>query len=189
LLAACNGALELTLGSYLHLIHFPLVGSVMVGINIIVYSLGYSMVPRKGTILSMGIITALLNLLFGGAFKPWSILAIILEALIIEIIILILDFKFTSVLISSISANIFAFFYTVMVIALVVGKGVFYSLSVALSRIIPDPSILKSSVLLITVLMVLLHAFFGWLFADIAWKLVERAEIFSRRVNHGKPLE
>ncbi|MCE1245065.1 MAG: ECF transporter S component [Firmicutes bacterium] len=189
MLAACNGILELTIGSYLHMIKFPMVGAVMVGINVIVYTLGYSVVPKKGAVFSMGIITAFLNLVLGGAFKPWSILAIILEALIIDLFFAVMGFSFISVAASSVTASIFAFAYTVGVIAAVVGKGVLYSLNSALSRIVPDPAFLKTSLIFAAVVIIVIHAVSGLLFSWIAWKISSRIELFPGRIASGKPVE
>ncbi|MFP4497902.1 MAG: hypothetical protein ACLFQV_06775 [Vulcanimicrobiota bacterium] len=179
LLAGLNAVLELTLGNYLHYVKFPLVGSIMVGINVIVYVAGYSRVPRRGTILTIGFITAVLNLFFGGSFKPWSIVAIFLEALLIEAVISPLGLKFWTVLLASVVSNLFSLFYTITVVALVMKKGFAGSMSVVLQRFMGSVENLTDYVIGAGVIVVMLHLVIAAIFAGLAWKIHNITQVIS----------
>lgn len=182
LLAACNSVLELTLGNYLHLIKFPLTGIVMVGVNIIIYTAGFSLVPKKGTVLSMGILTALMNLFFGGSFKLWSIVAIFLEALIIEICFNLIGMNFWSVMSASISANVFSLFFTLFVYIVVLGRGVIPTFMKIMGNFTKSPDILNISLFTLGGFLVLLHIVAGGVFGLMAWRLNPVGIINARRM-------
>lgn len=84
------GALEITLGSYLHVIFPPLTtplvgtGTVMTGIGMIIALMGYLFVPKTGTVLMIGVVTAILKALSIGGVKLSPMLAIIIECLLAE---------------------------------------------------------------------------------------------------------
>lgn len=84
---ACNTALELTLGTLLHAVKFPLTGSLMVIVNACAYLLAYQYNPRFGRITLMGIASAVVNLIIAGGLKFMVMPALIIEALAIDIII------------------------------------------------------------------------------------------------------
>jgi len=189
ILAACNAALELTLGSYLHLIKFPLTGMVMVGINIIVYTAGYALVPKKGTIISMGLITALMNLLLGGSFKLWAIVAIFLESVIIELVILSLGFNFWSVITASIVTNVFGFVFTMFVYGIILGHGVISGLLRILKWFIRNPATLNSSLFGLGLLIVLIHCVVGAISGWFAWKLNPVFIIRGKELQNVRALE
>ncbi|MDH7486947.1 MAG: ECF transporter S component [Anaerolineae bacterium] len=84
------GALEITLGSYLHVIFPPLTtplvgtGTIMTGIGMIIALMGYLFVPKTGAVLMIGVVTAILKALSIGGVKLSPMLAIIIECLLAE---------------------------------------------------------------------------------------------------------
>lgn len=87
------GALEMTLGAYLHVI-FPsladtfFVGLIMAGLGAVIALVGRYFVPRPGAVLSIGIVTALLKTLSLGGAKIGPIVAILAEVILIELALL-----------------------------------------------------------------------------------------------------
>ncbi len=85
------GVLEITLGSYLHLIFppvaTPLVGSgtIMTAIGMILALIGHLFVPRTGSVLMIGVVTAILKALSMGGVKLSPMIAIIIECLLAEL--------------------------------------------------------------------------------------------------------
>jgi ABC-type thiamin/hydroxymethylpyrimidine transport system permease subunit len=85
------GALEMTLGSYLHLIFPSLatplvgVGTIMTAIGMVVALIGRLFVPRTGSVLMIGIVVAILKALSIGGVKLPAMLAIIIESLLAEL--------------------------------------------------------------------------------------------------------
>ena len=189
LLAACNSILELTLGNYLHLIKFPLTGIVMVGVNIILYTAGYSLVPKKGTVISMGFLTVMMNLLFGGSFKPWAIVAIFLEALIIEIFFDLMGMNFWSVMSASISANVFSLFFTFFIYIVILGRGIIPAFMKIVGNFTKGPDILNISLFTIGGILILLHVVAGAVFGMTAWKLNPIGIINARRMSVSSAVE
>lgn len=85
------GALEMTLGSYLHVIFPPVTtplvgtGTIMTGIGMIVALMGRLFIPKTGSVLMIGMVTAILKALSVGGVKPSPMLAIVIESLLAEL--------------------------------------------------------------------------------------------------------
>lgn len=87
------GALELTLGGYLHVIFPPLAntfftGLILAGIGAVIALVGYTFVPRPGAVLSIGIVTTLLKVLSLGGVKIGPVVAILAEVILMEVALL-----------------------------------------------------------------------------------------------------
>jgi len=91
LFGALWAAFEITMGSYLHVI-FPsqaytfLTGMLMGGIGVAVALTGRHFVPNHGSVLLIGLITALLKLLSPGGARLGPFLAIVVESGLMEAI-------------------------------------------------------------------------------------------------------
>ncbi len=85
------GVLEMTLGSYLHLIFPPLatplvgVGTIMTAMGMVVALIGRLFVPRAGSVLMIGLVVAILKALSIGGVKLPAMIAIIIECLLAEL--------------------------------------------------------------------------------------------------------
>ncbi len=84
------GALEMALGSYLHVLFPPLAdtfftGVIMAGLGAVVALIGRTFVPRTGAVLGIGIITALLKTLSLSGNKTGPVVAILAQALLMEL--------------------------------------------------------------------------------------------------------
>ena len=85
------GAMEITLGSYLHAIFpqgvTPIVGAgtIMTAIGIIIALVGRFFVPRTGTVLMIGVVAAILKGFSISGVKLSPMLAIIIECLLVEL--------------------------------------------------------------------------------------------------------
>jgi len=189
ILTACNATLELTLGNYLHIVKFPVVGSIMVGVNIIIYSLGYALVPKRGTIITMGFLTSVINLFFGGSFKPWAIIAIFLESALIEIIINVMKFHFLSVMTASILTNLFGLAITLAVYAYVLGIGIINAIHKASAGLESRIPWVRASLLPIFLLLIAFHIVMAIASGLMAWKMVGFADSFLDRKDILKNVE
>jgi hypothetical protein len=83
------GAIEITLGAYLHVIFPPLadtflVGVILAGLGGIIALTGRHFVPHTGSVLMIGVVTALLKALSLGGVKIGPMVAILAESLLIE---------------------------------------------------------------------------------------------------------
>ncbi len=84
------GALEMTLGAYLHVI-FPsladtfFTGIIMAGIGALIVLVGRTFVPKTGAVLFIGVITAILKVFSMGGVVIGAVVAILAEAILIEL--------------------------------------------------------------------------------------------------------
>lgn len=90
LFGALWGVVELTLGSVLHAIYPPLAntfltGAVLTGIGVAIALTGCRFVPKRGSVLLIGAVTAVLKLLSIGGSKVGPVVAILVESALMEI--------------------------------------------------------------------------------------------------------
>lgn len=83
------GGLEMTLGAYLHAIRLPFTGVIMASAGLLVALVGRRFVPRHGSILMIGMVTALLKMLSVGAVVLNPMIAILAESLLAELTLLV----------------------------------------------------------------------------------------------------
>jgi len=84
------GILEITLGSYLHVLFPPLsntfvVGLIMAGIGAIIALVGRWFVPKRGAVLAIGVVTAILKAFSLGGVVIGPIVAILAEVILMEL--------------------------------------------------------------------------------------------------------
>ena len=79
------GVAEMSLGAVLHALKLPLTGLIMSGIGMLVALTGYRLVPRRGAVLTIGIVAALLKAFSVGSVVFSPMLAIVTEALLAEL--------------------------------------------------------------------------------------------------------
>lgn len=79
------GALEMSLGAYLHTLNIPLIGLVMGSLGTLILLVGRLFVPRRGATLMMGVVTALLKLLSIGSVRLNPMIGILMESLLAEL--------------------------------------------------------------------------------------------------------
>jgi ABC-type thiamin/hydroxymethylpyrimidine transport system permease subunit len=90
LFGALWGVVELTLGSVLHLVFPPqmntfVTGVVLGGVGALIALTGRHFVPNPGSVLFIGIVTALIKLLSPGGARLGPIVAILMQGLLMEL--------------------------------------------------------------------------------------------------------
>jgi hypothetical protein len=171
------GAIEITLGAYLHVIFPPLadtflLGVIMAGLGGIIALTGRHFVPHTGSVLMIGIVTALLKALSLGGVKIGPMVAIVVESLLMEAGLLLArqptrwGFALAGAL--AVSWN---FFHKFAMMRLLFGKGVY---EVAVNMVKDGSKLLgldvRYSIAILVVLFVtrlVVGAVAGWL----AWDL------------------
>lgn len=108
-LTACNSVLELSVGNLLHVVGFSLKGSVMSGLNLLVYVLLFARLRRFGAVTICGAATAFVNFAVTGGFKLFALYCIVLEALAIDAILSAGGINRKSTCIAGTAAGILAF--------------------------------------------------------------------------------
>jgi hypothetical protein len=79
------GAAEMTLGAVLHALVLPFSGLVMTAIGMLVALTGYRFVPRRGAVLAIAAVSALLKAFSLGSIVLSPMLAILIEAALAEL--------------------------------------------------------------------------------------------------------
>jgi len=174
---AILGALEMTLGSYLHVIFPPLadtflVGLIMVAIGIVVALIGRLFVPRAGSVLMIGTVTAILKVISIGGVKIGPMAAILVESLLMELGLFLArkPRRWGFVLAGALAVS-WNFFHKFIFMWLLFGKGVY---EVYLGMIQQGANLLRIDVsysLAIIAVLLLLRIVFGGLAGWLAWDL------------------
>ena len=169
MLTCCNSVLELVIGNLLHLINFSMKGSVLVGLNVMVYTVLFSRIPRFGIITLCGLATAAVNFLLTGGFKFFALYCIVVEALAVDIIFT----KFGLNKISIMSACIIA-----GIVAILCGffNGVVFlgiDITQAAQRISQSPLTLGQPLAIILAFIIAWRIVVGWAFGLVSCKILE----------------
>lgn len=82
------GGLEMTLGAYLHVIRLPFTGVIMAGVGLPIALVGRRFVPQRGSVLMIGLVTALLKMLSVGGVVLNPMIAILAQSLLAELALL-----------------------------------------------------------------------------------------------------
>ncbi|MEQ8190375.1 MAG: hypothetical protein ABRQ39_20580 [Candidatus Eremiobacterota bacterium] len=176
-LAGLNGALEITLGNYLHALHFFFTGNVMVGMNICIYMCARKSIDRKGIILIIGFITAFIKLLLG--YNINAALFIFLEALIIEGIIFIMGFNLTGNIIASISVNLLIVLYKFGLLWVMGGSKAFTALIEFTRKFANYMHINNELIMLPFILLLVIYSLWGIAFGLAGWRLINSKIFFN----------
>lgn len=100
------GAIEVFIGSYLHLLNIPLRGAFMAGMASVILAGGRAFANFKMSSLSVAIIAASLKMVGFGVFKLGPVAGILIEGIMAEIIFSFLGLKKMSVFLSSVLLSI-----------------------------------------------------------------------------------
>ena len=178
------GAVELSLGSYLHVIFPPLadtflVGVIMASLGAIVALVGRQFVPRTGAVFMIGIVAAILKMISLGGVKVGPLVAILAESLLMEVGLLLArrDRRWGFVLAGALAIS-WNFFHKFIMMYILFGKGVY---EVYMNMVQQGASVLglKASYALgIIAILFLIRLLAGGLAGWIAWDL--------GRVVHGR---
>jgi len=181
------GAVEMTLGSVLHLLFPPLantflVGLIMTSIGCSIALTGRRFVPGRGSILLIGLIAAILKAIGPGAVKIGPMIAIMAESLLMEAGLL---FRTEITRSGCIAAGMLAvcwnFFHRFMMMGLLYGKGL-AEIAVRMAGEADGVFGLGEQALVVVLIVLLaIRVFCGALFGLAAWTLGDR---IRRRVQH-----
>jgi hypothetical protein len=182
------GAIEITLGAYLHVIFPPLadtflVGVIMAGLGGIIALTGRHFVPHTGSVLMIGIVTALLKALSLGGVEIGPMVAILAESLLIETGLLLAHPRFSAhprlvFTLAGALAVSWNFFHKFVMMRLLFGEGV-YEVAV---KMVKDGSKLlgldlRYSIAILVVLFAIrlvVGAVAGWLAWDLGGAVQRR---------------
>ncbi len=171
------GAVELTLGTSLHLVFPPLAdtfftGVIMAGLGATIALVGRTFVPRTGAVLAIGAVTALIKALSSGGLVVPVMVAILAEAALMEVALLGMarPRRARYVLAGSLAVS-WNFFHKFVMTRLIYGQGI----DQVYAKMIRDGGRLLGIDLryavLIIVLLFLVRVVAGALAGWLAWEL------------------
>lgn len=125
------GALEMTLGSYLHVIFPPLaetflVGLIMASLGVVVALIGRLFVPKTGSVLMIGIVAAILKMISIGGVKLGPLVAILAESVLMELGLLVVrEPRQGAFIFAGALATTWNFFHKFIMMWLLFGQGIY----------------------------------------------------------------
>jgi hypothetical protein len=125
------GALEMTLGSYLHVIFPPLadtflVGLIMASLGVVVALVGRLFVPKTGSVLMIGIVAAILKMTSIGGVKLGPLVAILAESVLMELGLLVgREPRQGAFIFAAALATTWNFFHKFIMMWLLFGRGIY----------------------------------------------------------------
>jgi hypothetical protein len=171
------GALELTLGAYLHVIFPPLadtflVGLIMASLGAIVALIGRHFVPRMGSVFMISIVAAILKMFSLGGVVVGPLVAILAEGLLMELGLFIArrPTRWGFVLAGALAVT-WNFFHKFIMTYVLYGKGVY---EVYVGMVQEGANLLRidlSYALVIVVILLLFRIVAGAVSGWIAWDL------------------
>lgn len=79
------GAIEMTLGSYLHVLNAPQTGTILSAMGVAILVVGRSFVPKRGATLLTGIVALFIKMFSLGGIVINPMIAIFMESLLVEL--------------------------------------------------------------------------------------------------------
>ncbi|MGB5933817.1 MAG: hypothetical protein WBH57_12220 [Anaerolineae bacterium] len=79
------GAIEMTLGSYLHVLNVPQTGTILSAMGVAILVVGRSFVPKRGATLLTGIVALFIKMFSLGGIVINPMIAIFMESLLVEL--------------------------------------------------------------------------------------------------------
>lgn len=122
-LAAVTSTVEISLGSFMHALGLHGTGTVLPTIAMIIYFTAFSITKKKGTVITIGFITAFIKLLYGWEMSKLSpVLCIFGESLITEIILWFLPLNAITGIVTGASLKIFNLVFPLTLFLILGGK-------------------------------------------------------------------
>ncbi|MFC1724925.1 hypothetical protein ACFL4T_04800 [candidate division KSB1 bacterium] len=171
------GLSEILFGGVLHSFQVPFTGLVMASVSILIAVTGSSFIQRKGSIITMGLIASFMKIFSIGGIILTPVLAIIIEAVILEIIILIGRRTLLSICIAG------GVTVTYTILHRVIGGIYFYSLDVIqiLDKMITSASknlnldLTLAWIIMLTI--ILIHFLAGTAAGALSWWLARKIKL------------
>jgi ABC-type thiamin/hydroxymethylpyrimidine transport system permease subunit len=176
------GGVEISLGSLFHTLNIPMTGMLLSAIGLMVVLVGRYYVPRVGSTFFLGVIAALLKMLSLGGIVIWPMIAILMEALVAEIILTL--FRKPSRL-SFLAAGTLGVFYTLIhpffSQGLLAGQGVLFVWELLVERGLQVLGLSMTTAWIVVGLYALLHLATGFMAGWLAWGIAQALRDRLRR--------
>jgi hypothetical protein len=170
-LGALWGSVEMTLGSFLHVLNVPFTGAVLGSIGICIALVGRVVVPRPGSTLSIAVIAALLKALSIGGVVLSPMIAIVMEGLLADLVLSLggRPRRSTFILAGAVAVA-WNTLHMVLIQGVVFGAGIIAMYVTLIRKAAMLFHIPASSVFAVLVILVAMHVVAGSVAGLIAWE-------------------
>jgi hypothetical protein len=164
------GAVEITSGSLFHVLNVPFTGLVLAGVGITIALIGRLFVPRRGSLLAIGVITALLKMLSLGGVVLTPMIGIIAESLIAELALSALGTsRRASFMAAGSLATLWPFVHPFLTQGILAGSGIFTIYQRTIQKGAQTLGLPASAVFYVLAALIALHLALGLVAGFLAW--------------------
>lgn len=164
------GAVETTLGSALHVLNVPFSGVVLTGIGITIALIGRLFVPRIGSVLFIGLVTAFLKMLSLGGILLNPMIGIVAESLLAEVALTALGRpRRVSFVVAGGLATFWPFVHPFFTQGILAGRGIFTVYGWTLEKGAKILGLDPSAVVLVLAGLIGVHLLIGSIAGLLAW--------------------
>lgn len=167
--AACWGAVEITVGSLVHALKIPFGGAMLTGSGIAIALVGRLYVPRKGSVLLIALVTAMLKMLSVGGIILSPMIAIAVEGLLAECGVLLFGATRAGFLVAGLASCLWPLVHTTLSGWIVGGNDLIGSYLVVLERGARALNVPVEWGLGLLAILVVLHAAIGLAGGSLGW--------------------
>ena len=175
--AAIWGLAEISFGSFLHASKIPFRGAIMSLVAVLILISARSVLRYRGSLILLGIVTATFRLFLGVGFNITPFVAIILEALIAEIIINRVGFIRWTAILSGILIMIYSLSHGLIMQAVFLGADIYQIYYNMILRITDAISISENVVLAIILTIPFLYIFMGAMAGLFGWSVGRQIQL------------
>lgn len=177
------GGLEVSLGSYLHVVRVPLTGLIMASSGLLLALVGRLFVPQRGSVAMIGLVTALLKMLSLGGVVLNPMIGILAESALAEAVLVLWARPARGAFVLAGAAGVlWVFFHPFLTQGLLAGQGLITVYGRVLASGAQLLGLASGAVGAILISLLALHAGTGAVAGLLAWE-VGRA--VQRRIQPG----
>jgi ABC-type thiamin/hydroxymethylpyrimidine transport system permease subunit len=164
------GVAETSLGSLLHVLNVPFTGAFMGGIGITIALIGRLFVPRRGSLLFIGLVTACVKMLSLGGIVLNPMIGIVAEAVLAELALTALGRpRRLSFVVAAVLATFWSFIHPFFTQGLLAGQGMLTVYGWTIERGARLLGLDASAVFVVLALVVGIHVAIGIVAGLLAW--------------------
>ncbi len=176
------GLMEVTLGVTLKGLRIPMGGALLTAVSAIIFLTGRYFVPRRGSILMMGAVAAILKIFSIGTVIAGPFLAILIEAAMGELLISLLGIHRLSYLLTSVILVLYTIVHPFFSQGLIFGVGIYKIYLETFTRFAEILGIGLHHLLWVALGYAGVHVLLGVLAGWIAFSLPRRVEAEHRQM-------
>ena len=163
------GVSETGLGSVLHALRVPLTGTALAAVGMTIALTGRCFVPRPGSVLFIGLVTALLKMLSVGGTVLNPMIAIVVESVLAELVLMAGRHDRVTFTAAGAAAGAWSLVHPFLTGAILAGQGVVAVYAIVLQNGARMLGVEPSAAVLILGVLVILHVAAGAAAGLLAW--------------------